>query len=208
MVRLTGSEREEAIKKIFQIETLRKQGLSEEEIAKRLNFTSRVVTDAGVMHGQLQRWGFPDWLVYPEGHEARRQHDETPESKGERRDRTFGQAEESDHCEEPGGPQRRAKTDAEALVKLPPADAARGLFSDALEGLKTYVYSLDMEKAWLWGDKRYITAWVDRDVYKVIHRSECSKEEWEELCEHHGANPKETDALYDVPTVAPGNRQR
>ena len=53
MVRLTGSEREEAIKKIFQIETLRKQGLSEEEIAKRLNFTSRVVTDAGVMHGQL-----------------------------------------------------------------------------------------------------------------------------------------------------------
>jgi hypothetical protein len=195
MVRLTGSEREEAIKKIFQIETLRKQGLSEDEIAKRLNFTSRVVTDAGVMHGQLQRWGFPDWLVYPEGHEARRQHDETPESKGERRVRTFGQAEEPDHCEKPGGRRRRAKTDTGTLVKLPPANSARHLFLDAFEGLKTYVYSLDIEEDWLWEDKRYITAWIDRDVYKVIHRSECSKEEWEELCERHGANPKETDAL-------------
>jgi hypothetical protein len=112
--------------------------------------------------------------------------------------------EEPDHCEKLGRPRRRAKTDAEALVKLPPADAARDLFLDALEGLKPYTYSLDMEEAWLWGEKRYITAWVDRDVYKVIHRAECSKEEWEELCEHHGANSKETDALYDVPTVESG----
>jgi hypothetical protein len=59
-----------------------------------------------------------------------------------------------------------------------------------------------MEEAWLLGEKRYITAWVDRDIYKV-HRAECSKEEWEELCERHGANPKETDAL-EVPTMESG----
>jgi hypothetical protein len=107
------------------------------------------------------------------------------------------------HCEKPGGRRRRAKTDTGTLVKLPPANAARDLFLDALEGLKTYVYSLDIEEDWLWGDKRYITAWVDRDVYKVIHRTECSKEEWEELCERQGANPKETDAL-GVPTMESG----
>lgn len=110
--------------------------------------------------------------------------------------------EEPDHCEKLGRPRRRTKADSEALVKLPPANAARDLFLDALEGLKTYVYSLDIEEDWLWGDKRYITAWVDRDVYKV-HRAECSKEEWEELCERHGANPKETDAL-EVPTMESG----
>ncbi len=78
MVRLTGSEREEAIKKTFQIEALRKdealrkEGLSEDEIAKSLNFTSGLVTSAEVMYGQLKRWGLPDWLVYPEGYEASR----------------------------------------------------------------------------------------------------------------------------------------
>jgi hypothetical protein len=108
--------------------------------------------------------------------------------------------EEPDHCEKLGRTRRRTKADSEALVKLPPANAARDLFLDALEGLKTYVYSLDIEEDWLWGDKRYITAWIDRDAYEVVHRSECSKEEWEELCEQHGANPKETDAL-EVPTV-------
>jgi hypothetical protein len=108
--------------------------------------------------------------------------------------------EEPDHCEKPGGRRRRAKTDTGTLVKLPPANAARDLFLDALEGLKTYVYALDIEEDWLWEDKRYITAWIDRDVYKIIHRTECSKEEWEELCEQHGANPKETDAL-EGPTV-------
>jgi hypothetical protein len=108
--------------------------------------------------------------------------------------------EEPDHCEKLGRTRRRTKADSEALVKLPPANTARHLFLDALEGLKTYVYSLDIEEDWLWGDKRYITAWIDRDAYEVVHRSECSKEEWEELCEQHGANPKETDAL-EVPTV-------
>jgi hypothetical protein len=107
------------------------------------------------------------------------------------------------HCEKPGGRRRRARTDTGTLIKLPPASAAQDLFLEALEGLKSYVYSLDVEEDWLWGDKRYITAWVDRDVYKVIHRAECSKEEWEELCERHGANPEEIDAL-EVSTVESG----
>jgi hypothetical protein len=111
--------------------------------------------------------------------------------------------EEPDHCEKLGRTRSRTKADSEALVKLPPADTARDLFLDALEGLKLYTNSLDIEEDWLWEDKRYITAWIDRDVYKVIHRSECSKEEWEELCERHGANPKETDAL-EVPTMESG----
>jgi hypothetical protein len=203
MAWLIESERDEAFRKAAEIHLLRKEGLSEDDIAKRLGFTTRLVTSPGVMHGQLQRWGFPDWLVYPEGHEARRQHDETPESKGEGRARTFGQAEEPGHCEKPAGRRSQAKVNSGALVKLPPANAARNLFLDALEGLKTYVDSLDIEEDWLWGDKRYITAWVDRDVYEVIHRAECSKEEWEELCERHGANPKETDAV-DVRTVESG----
>jgi hypothetical protein len=111
--------------------------------------------------------------------------------------------EEPDHCEKLGRTRRRAKADSEALVKLPPADAARDLFLDALEGLKPYIYSLDIEEDWLWGDKRYITAWVERDAYEVVHRAQCSKEEWEELCERHGANPKKTDAL-EVPTMESG----
>ena len=110
---------------------------------------------------------------------------------------------EPDHCEKPSGRRRRAKTDTGTLVKLPPANAARDLFLDALEGLKTYVYSLDIEEDWLYGDKRYITARVDRDAYEVVRRAECSAEEWGELCERHGANPKETDAL-EVPTMEYG----
>ena len=110
---------------------------------------------------------------------------------------------EPDHCEKPGGRRRRANTDTGTLVKLPPANAARDLFSDALDGLKTYVYSLDIEEDWLYEDKRYITAWVDRDVYQVVRRGECSAEEWKELCERHGANPDYTDAL-NVPTMEYG----
>ena len=62
-----------------------------------------------------------------------------------------GTPEEPDPARSWVGPEE-GKADSEALVKLPPADAARDLFLDALEGLKPYVYSLDMEEAWLWGD--------------------------------------------------------
>jgi hypothetical protein len=58
--------------------------------------------------------------------------------------------EEPDHCEIPGGRRRRAKADTGTLIKLPSAIAARDLFLDALEGLKVYVYSLDIEEDWLW----------------------------------------------------------
>jgi hypothetical protein len=107
------------------------------------------------------------------------------------------------HCEKPDGRRRRAKIDTGTLVKLPPANAARDLFLEALEGLKVYVDSLDIEDDWLRGNKHFITAWVDRGIYKVIHRAECSEEEWEELCERHGVNPEETDAL-DLPTMKSG----
>jgi hypothetical protein len=94
MVRLTESQQEEALERVREIRVLRMKGLSEDEIAKKLNFTSGLVTNARVMHGQLKRWGFPEWLVYPEGYKASRQREETPESKVERRPKTFGQAEE------------------------------------------------------------------------------------------------------------------
>ena len=167
------------VKRYLMWYSLRLRGLSEDEILRELEH--RGLGDFGsprALYQQLANDKFPVCEVCGM----------TPE--------------EPDHCEKPGRPRRRAKTDSEALVKLPPADTARDLFLDALEGLKPYTYSLDMEEAWLLGDKRYITAWVDRDVYKV-HRTECSKEEWEELCKRHGENPKETDAL-DVPTMESG----
>jgi hypothetical protein len=169
-----------SVKRYVMWYSLRLKGLPEDEILRDLE------------HGGLGEFGSPRALY------QQLANDKFPVCK------VCGQTpEEPDHCEKLGGTRRRTKADSEALVKLPPANAARGLFLDALEGLKTYVYSLDIEEDWLWGDKRYITAWIDRDVYKVIHRSECSKEEWEELCERHGANPKETDAL-EVPTVESG----
>jgi hypothetical protein len=173
----TGEQSDKRVKRYVMWYSLRRNGLPEDEILRDLE------------HGGLGEFGSPTALyqrLANDGFPVCKVCGETPVKL--------------DHCEKPGGPRRRATTDSEALVKLPPADAARNLFLDALEGLKTYVYSLDIEEDWLWGDKRYITAWVDRDVYKVIHRSECSKEEWEELCERHGANPKETDAL-ESPTV-------
>jgi hypothetical protein len=172
----TREQPDERVKRYLMWYHLRLKGLLEDEILRELK------------HGGLGEFGSPRTLY------QQLANDKFPVCK------VCGQTpEEPDHCEKAGGPRRRATTDSETLVKLPPADAARDLFLDALEGLKPYVYSLDIEEDWLWGDKRYITAWVDRDVYKV-HRAECSKEEWEELCERHGANPKETDAL-EVPTM-------
>jgi hypothetical protein len=176
----TGEQSDKRVKRYLMWYSLRLRGLSEDEILRELE------------HRGLGEFGSPRALY------QQLANDKFPVCE------VCGMTpEKPDHCEKPGRPRRRANPDSEALVKLPPADAARSLLLDALEGLKTYAYSLDTEEAWLWGDKRYITAWVERDVYKVIHRAECSKEEWEELCKRHGANPKETDAL-DVPTVESG----
>jgi hypothetical protein len=173
----TREQPDERVKRYLMWYSLRHNGLPEDEILRDLE------------HRGLGEFGSPRTLY------QQLANDKFPVCK------VCGQTpEEPDHCEKLGRTRRRAKADSEALVKLPPATAARDLFLDALEGLKTYVYSLDIEEDWLWGDKRYITAWIDREVYEVIHRSECSKEEWEELCERHGANPKETDAL-ESPTV-------
>jgi hypothetical protein len=100
-----------------------------------------------------------------------------------------------DHCVKPSGRRRRAKADAGSLVRLPPAVAARDLFLDALEGLKDYVDALGFQEDWLRGSKRFITHWVDRDVYRIVHGTEYSEAEWEELCEVQGSNPEETDTL-------------
>src|SRR3712207_152491 len=94
MVRLSKSQQEEALRRVNEIHALRKKGVSEEEIAKKLNFTSGLFTSAEAMYEQLERWGFQDWLVYPEGYEASRQREETSEGIGERRPKKFGQAEE------------------------------------------------------------------------------------------------------------------
>jgi hypothetical protein len=175
----TREQPDKRVKRYVMWYSLRRNGLPEDEILRDLE------------HRGLGEFGSPRTLY------QQLANDKFPVCK------VCGQTpEEPDHCEKLGRTRRRTKADSEALVKLPPADAARDLFLDALEGLKPDVYSLDMEEAWLWGDKRYITAWVERDVYKV-HRAECSKEEWEELCERHGANPKKTDAL-EVPTVESG----
>jgi hypothetical protein len=176
----TGEQSDKRVKRYLMWYSLRRNGLPEDEILRELE------------HRGLGEFGSPRILY------QQLANDKFPVCK------VCGMTpEEPDHCEKLGRTRRRTKADSEALVKLPPATAARDLFLDALEGLKTYVYSLDIEEDWLWEDKRYITAWVDRDVYKVIHRAECSREEWEELCERHGANPKETDAL-EVPTMESG----
>lgn len=87
-----------------------------------------------------------------------------------------------DHCERPSGRRRRAKAHAGPSVRLPPAEAARDLFLEALEGLKDYVDALGFQEDWLRGSKRFITHWIDRDVYKVVHRAEYSEAEWERSC--------------------------
>jgi|SRR5829696_1630899 len=107
---------------------------------------------------------------------------------------------DSDHCEKPSERRRRPKTEAGSLVRLPPAGTARDLFLDALEGLKVYIDSLGFQVDWLLGNKHFITAWVNREVYKVVSRAECSEGEWEKLCGLYGVSPEETDAL-ELPTI-------
>jgi hypothetical protein len=101
----------------------RLDGAPEDKIASEEGFRS-----PQALYERLALEGFPVCTVCGE----------TPEKPG--------------HCEKPGSRRRRrANTDTGTLVKLPSANAARDLFLDALEGLKVYVDSLDIEEDWLWG---------------------------------------------------------
>jgi hypothetical protein len=104
------------------------------------------------------------------------------------------------HSETPSERRRWAKTHGGSLDRLPPVGAARDLFLDALEGLKVYIDSLGFQVDWLLGNKHFITAWVDRGVYKIVRRTECSEGEWLNFCELYGVSPEETDAL-ELPTM-------
>jgi hypothetical protein len=173
MVRLTQSQQEEALQKVRAIRALRKEGLSEDEIAKKLNFTTGLVTSAEVMYGQLERWEFPDWLVYPEGYGARRQHDETPKNRGGRRARTFKQVEE-----------------------LPQPARAEHLFRRDLQRLSGYVDELrDLREHFLADPQRWVSyRWIEDD-WEIYYRSDHSEEQWQRLCEQEGVDPATTESL-------------
>jgi hypothetical protein len=179
MVRLSSSQQEEALQKVSWIRDLRKKGLSEDEIAKKLNFTSGPVTDAGVMHGQLERWGLPEWLVYPEGYEASRKRKETSEGKGERWPQTFGQAEE--------------------LLR---PERAEHIFRRDLKYLSLSVHLLpDLElqfqaKPQRWMAYRRIEN--DRESYE---RDDYSEEQWRRLCEEAGEDPAIESFVVDLEPV-------
>jgi hypothetical protein len=177
MVRLSASQQEEALQKVSWIRDLRKKGLSEDEIAKKLNFTSGPVTDAGVMHGQLKRWGFPEWLVYPEGYEASRQREETSEGKGERRPKKFGQAEE-----------------------LPRPERAEHIFRKDLKYLRLCVHRLPYLELRLQANpQRWVTYWRVENDCESFERDDYSEEEWRQLCKECGEDPTKEYIVVDLP---------
>jgi hypothetical protein len=182
MVRLSESQQEEALQKVREIRALRKEDLSEDEIAKRLNFTSGLVTSAEVMHGQLERWGFPDWLVYPEGYESRRQREETSEGKGERRARTFGQAEE-----------------------LPRPERAEHIFRNDLAYLSLCVHLLPhLEQRLQANPQRWMANWRIENDWESYERDDYSEEQWRRLCEEYGEDPAKGSFVVNLgPAVSP-----
>ena len=182
MVRLTESQQEEALKRVREIRVLRKKGLSEDEIAKKLNFTSGLVTNASVMHGQLKRWEFPEWLVYPEGYEGSRQREETPESKVERRPQKFGQAQE-----------------------LPRPERAKHIFRKDLKYLRLCLHFLPYLELRLQANpQRWITYWRIENDWESYERDDYSEEEWRQLCEECGEDPTKESIVVDLPlTVSP-----
>jgi hypothetical protein len=177
MVRLSASQQEEALQKVSWIRDLRKKGLSEDEIAKKLNFTSGLVTNARVMHGQLKRWELPDWLVYPEGYEASRKREETSEGKGERRPKKFGQAEE-----------------------LPRPERAEHIFRRDLKYLRLFVHFLPYLELRLQADpQRWVTYWRVENDWESFERDDYSEEEWRQLCEECGEDPTKESIVVDLP---------
>jgi hypothetical protein len=177
MVRLSKSQQEEALWRVNEIHALRKKGVSEDEIAKKLNFTSGLVTNARVMHGQLKRWELPDWLVYPEGYEASRKREETSEGKGERRPKKFGQAEE-----------------------LPRPERAEHIFRRDLKYLRLYVHFLPYLELRLQADpQRWVTYWRVENDWESFERDDYSEEEWRQLCEECGEDPTKESIVVDLP---------
>jgi hypothetical protein len=151
--------------------------VSEDEIAKKLNFTSGLVTNARVMHGQLKRWELPDWLVYPEGYEASRKREETSEGKGERRPKKFGQAEE-----------------------LPRPERAEHIFRRDLKYLRLYVHFLPYLELRLQADpQRWVTYWRVENDWESFERDDYSEEEWRQLCEECGEDPTKESIVVDLP---------
>ena len=165
------------MQKVREIRALRKKGLSEDEIAKKLNFTSGLVTNARVMHGQLQRWGFPEWLVYPEGYEASRQREETSEGKGKRWPQTFGQAEE-----------------------LPRPEQAEHIFRRDLKYLSFCVHLLpDLELQLQADPQRWMAYWRTENDWESYERDDYSEEQWRRLCEEAGEDPAKDTFVVDLP---------
>ena len=182
MVRLSKSQQEEALQKVREIRALRKEGIAEDEIAKRLNFTSGLVTSPGVMHGQLQRWGLPDWLVYPEGYEAGLQRKETSEGKGERWPQTFGQAKE-----------------------LPRPERAEHIFRRDLKFLSLCVHLLPGLGLQLQAERqRWMAYGRTENDWESYERDDYSEEQWRRLCEEAGEDPtKEAFVVNLEPAVWP-----
>ena len=86
------------------------------------------------------------------------------------------------------------KLNTETWIKLPPANAAGGLFRRALKQFDDYLGLVSIEESWLRG-KSFRTYNVDRDGVELVRRERYTEAEWKKLCERYDADP-ETDELY------------
>jgi hypothetical protein len=179
MVRLSKSQQDEALRRVNEIHDLRKKRLSEEEIAKKLNFTSGLFTSAEAMYKQLERWGFQDWLVYPEGYEASRKRKEASEGKGERWPQTFGQAEE---------------------ILRP--EQAEHIFRRDLKYLSLSVHLLpDLELQFQANPQRWMAYRRIENDRESYERDDYSEEQWRRLCEEAGEDPAIESFVVDLEPV-------
>src|SRR5215218_4198878 len=176
MVRLSKSQQEEALQRVNEIHDLRNEGIAEDEIAKRLNFTSGLFISAEGMYEQLQLWELPDWLVYPQGYEASRKRKQTSEGKGERWPQTFGQAEQ-----------------------LPRPERAEHIFRRDLKYLPLCVHLLsDLELQFQANPQRWMAYRRTENDWESYERDDHSEEQWRRLCEEAGEDPAKDSFVVNL----------
>jgi hypothetical protein len=170
MDRLSGEEKERALFKVARLCALRgKRDYSEDQIAQQLDFVDEIgapLRDA--MYERFERWGLPDWIVYPDGGEEQFGKEKTKRDLKKRNAQSFGRDKE----------------------ELPPAEQAEPLFRNDLTRLRRYVNQLQglreryQEKPERWLSYR----WIEGD-WESFDRSDFSEDEWRQLCEEAGVDP-------------------
>ncbi|CAA9533338.1 MAG: hypothetical protein AVDCRST_MAG05-4623 [uncultured Rubrobacteraceae bacterium] len=198
---LSDEERKDAQLKIVKLCVLRTEGLSEDEIAERLEFTAELgATAAQRMYARLLDLRLPPWLVYPEGAPMQGEPGLTGGDEGDNKSASE--------------PDRKARAAGEP-IELPPAERAVDLLRGELRrsarlgdpdqwrgSLEEDLEELFRLKEWLRGD-HFVSVLYDEFDREIYRREELSEEVWLSLCEAEGLDPETAEAVEGPTTRLP-----